>query len=662
MAELIAMSRQRWLDRLLKRAGAPHRPSIATRAQWAELAARHGYQTAARTETVKCVIDLHDGNRAYFFDSNRWETHYGFVQRFIDPRVDYDVFLAREYTHPQRRFLLGAIMHYLDGDHWTLELASGDSMSAEQIAWMYEQLAPRLGCIDDLRFRPLSPGQIAAAAVTAGRIPVLSRDAINASVVYQPVVLGVAYGYLRLLAGSLDVSAVRPSDVVVTADVPEEIPPVAALITSQLQAPLAHVAVLSRNRNTPDMALRGATEMPALRQLSGELVKLTVGGQDYSIERAALPDAEKAWEASRPKVVLCPECDVRTQGLLEVGAMPPQAIRFAGAKAAQVSQLSGIPGIVTPGGFVVPFSAYVAHLESAQLTGEIAAMLADASFCGSANARAERLGALRAAVESHPVDPQVLEAVHAKIAAMGGTNRYILRSSTNAEDMEGFNGAGLYESKVIAARPTREQIADVLRSVWASVWLQRAFEEREWFRIDHRSVAMAVLVQPFVEEAAATGVAITGNPFKAGLEAVFINVQTRGATVTGALGNELPEQFLVRPWGGTFEVEVISRSTLTSGAEILSETEVHALTHQLLRVHEALLPQYAATSNAMDVEFAVGQDRHVSFLQARPYNIVYGVDREAPQESEGRVSKFVRLARRVVYRFIPNSLAYRAVP
>ena len=51
----------------------------------------------------------------------------------------------------------------------------------------------------------------------------------------------------------------------------------------------------------------------------------------------------------------------------------------------------------------------------------------------------------------------------------------------------------------------------------------QAFEERDWYRIEHREVAMGVLVQPFVEDAVATGVAITGNPFKQGLEAVFIN-------------------------------------------------------------------------------------------------------------------------------------------
>jgi hypothetical protein len=216
-----------------------HLPRIDTQAQWDALAARHGHQSVSRSETVKFAVDLLDAGRTYFFDSKRWETHYGFVQRFIDPRVDHNTFLSREYLLEERRFLLGAVMHYLDGDYWTLELSSGDTLAAARIVGLYEGIRRRIGFVDRLQFRPASPSQIEIANLIRDRIPVLSRDAINASMLYQPIVLGVAYGHLKFASGRLDPACLRPYDILVTDEVPDELPPVAGLITSQLQAPLA---------------------------------------------------------------------------------------------------------------------------------------------------------------------------------------------------------------------------------------------------------------------------------------------------------------------------------------------------------------------------------------------------------------------------------------
>jgi rifampicin phosphotransferase len=217
--------------------------------------------------------------------------------------------------------------------------------------------------------------------------------------------------------------------------------------------------------------------------------------------------------------------------------------------------------------------------------------------------------------------------VHRRLVAYGPERAFIFRSSTNAEDLPGFNGAGLYESIRVPAGSSIDQIADQLRAVWSSVWLQRAFEEREWFRIEHVAVNMAILVQPFIEDAVATGVAITGNPFKPDLKAVYINSQIRGSTVTGATGNELPEQYLVQVWAGDYDPELLCRSSLAAGALILDELRVVELTKILMRIDAGMLPNYGRGSNAMDVEFALRGDGSFVVLQARPYTVVYNLDR-----------------------------------
>lgn len=615
-----------WL-RLRTRREIDHLDRIDTLEDWTRLCARPGHHTVARTETVKFLIDLHDADKTYFLASRKWEVHFDFVHRFIDPYADYDRFNIREYAHEDRRFVLGSLMHYLDGDHWTVELGGGDTLAADRIVWMFDRIAARVRCAASLRFRPVSPLQIDHVQRLQGRVPVLSSDALLASATYQPVVLGVAYGHVRLVRGTLDVAGVSPSDIVVTERVPEQIPPVAGLVTSQLQAPLAHVAVLSRNRNTPDMALRGAIDLEAFTRYEGRLVKLSVASQDYTVEPADLAQAQAAWAAMRPTATWHPDGDWQARGLFDLAALDCPTARVVGAKAAQMARLSRIEGLATAGGFALPLSAYRDHLAAAGLHAQIEVMLADARFALDASERARRLRGLRQAVQTQPVQPDLLDALCRRLHAGATGQRFIFRSSTNAEDLDGFSGAGLYESILVPPDPSPGQVADALRRVWASVWLQRAFEERDWYRIEHREVAMGVLVQPFVEDAVATGVAITGNPFKQGLEAVFINTQWSQASVTGAQGDELPEQYLVATWTGVCEPELISRSSLADGAPILAEAELTDLTHQLLRIHRTLLPDSAGPAHAMDVEFALTRERRFVMLQARPYTIVYSLDR-----------------------------------
>jgi phosphoenolpyruvate synthase/pyruvate phosphate dikinase len=201
-----------------------------------------------------------------------------------------------------------------------------------------------------------------------------------------------------------------------------------------------------------------------------------------------------------------------------------------------------------------------------------------------------------------------------------------LRSSTNAEDLAGFSGAGLYRS----ARVDPSSRADVergLREVWASVWSWDAFAEREWYGIDHARVAMAILVQESIDDELVIGVAITGNPFYEGRPAVYINAQARGGSVTGAAGNEIPEQLLVYTWTRTRDIERISASSRAPGQQLLRDAEAVAFARQLEAIHDEFVGDPVGTAAAVDVEFLVRANREVIVLQARPYKLHWSEDR-----------------------------------
>jgi phosphoenolpyruvate synthase/pyruvate phosphate dikinase len=197
------------------------------------------------------------------------------------------------------------------------------------------------------------------------------------------------------------------------------------------------------------------------------------------------------------------------------------------------------------------------------------------------------------------------------------------RSSTNAEDLPGFNGAGLYTSTIAPAHPTDEQIADALRRVWASVWTFQGFEERSYFGIVPAEVGMAVLVQESIDDIAGIGVAITANPYDRRLPGVLINVQDPEGSVTSPAPGEVPEQLLVHTTP-ELSVERIASSSRTGGRRVMREQEALALAQRLVEIQHHFNGEDPDDPHAMDVEFLLaGATRRLVIVQARPYRMTW---------------------------------------
>jgi hypothetical protein len=143
----------------------------------------------------------------------------------------------------------------------------------------------------------------------------------------------------------------------------------------------------------------------------------------------------------------------------------------------------------------------------------LAQMLADTQFQSDPAVRSARLQALRDSMKVAPVDAAFMAALMAKLQTDYPNVRMRFRSSTNAEDLKGFTGAGLYTSVTGDPNDHRHPVIDALREVWSSVWYFRAFEERSYRNIDHLAAGMAFLVIRSFPDEEATGVAITNNPY-----------------------------------------------------------------------------------------------------------------------------------------------------
>ena len=612
-----------------------HSASIADLATWERMAEGLSGRSVAHVDEVKFLIDTSDldedgAPRAYFVDSHRYDSHFEFAQAHLDREghhitPDGMTFYVSEYRRPDRRFLLGSLIHYRDANVWAFEILSGDNMSGAQLRSAFELVRSRVFFGAEMRFHPISDLHTRTLLeMQESALPTITDDVLHAGWSYEPIEPGVAYGYLRIIHGRLDPSSVRPNQILVTEEVPDDIPVVGALVTSRFQAPLAHVALLSANRHTPDAALRDATTDPRVVALEGRLVRLEVTNSELVIAEAPLSDATAHWASIRPQQPFSPPLDLAHVALTPLDALSAADVPFAGAKASNLGEAARLPGVEVPPGFVVPMHFFEEHLARNGLRAGIDAMLGDPEFQGDAGVRARQLEGLRARITEAPVDPALIADVRRAILGLHAPGRLRFRSSTNAEDLPGFNGAGLYSSITVAHDPQDAEIARALAGVWASVYNLGAHEEREWYRIAHGQVAMAILVQTSVDDGIAIGVALTANPFDRRRPAVFIDAQTMEGSVTGAGSDEVPEQFLVLTYLPEREPEVLSRSSRTGGRPILSDTEVLRLTDVLMLLHAHFAPHFPAGSNAVDVEFLVaGEDHRPIIVQARPFAIRY---------------------------------------
>ncbi len=617
-------------------AAGDYSPDIREEAMWRALAASPGRQVSAHTEVVKVIIDLDDEWKVYFLQSRRWEIHYFFASRFLSsfahPVEDHAAFNVREYRRPDRRFILGTLTHYQDQNVWAYDLIAGDTLDVARTVRAFEAVRSRVYFGDTLRYRPVPPAHEAALdEFAAAHVPVITTQALFGATRFQPLNPGDAWGWLRFIEGEPDPSRVRRNDVVVLDHVPLDLPVCAGIITGELQAPLSHVAVLATNRGTPDMALRDAFHDPRLRALEGRLVRLRVTPQEWSVDATTQAEAERAWERLRPRTPMNPPLSDRDVGLVDVATLRYGDVSTAGAKAAQLGELAAIGGsVVVPRAFAIPFHTYLTHLRSAGIDAMIRDARSRADFRDDPQVRDRVLADVRARIRAAPVDAAAVERVRARIAEMFPGRRVRLRSSTNAEDLPGFNGAGLYRSVVVSADPSASALADALRDVWASTWSLQAYEEREFFRIDHARVAMGVLAQESIDDDVVDGVAITANPFNQGRPAVFLNVQVAGAeggAVTAARGDDVPEQVLYYTYGEEREFERLSRSSRTGGAPVLSDDEVVRVSDALRQIH-ARFNRDPNDGTPMDVEFLLaGRERRLVFVQARPYPIRWDHDR-----------------------------------
>jgi len=309
--------------------------------------------------------------------------------------------------------------------------------------------------------------------------------------------------------------------------------------------------------------------------------------------------------------------------LVDFSDIDSTMINAVGGKALNLGIMSSA-GLPVPGGFCVTTDAYRSVV--ADQLDDLMGKLGDATDRGEATAAA---GKARGRVLSVELPPQLRIAIADHYQALGDNEPVAVRSSATAEDLAYASFAGQQDTYLNVVGSAA--LLDAVRRCWASLWTDRAVSYRNANAIDHRSVALAVVVQRMID-ATAAGVMFTANPITGTRHETVIDASPGlgEAVVSGAVN---PDHFVVNavdqsivtrrlgdkrimitslPGGGTELRE------LTGGSSEACLNDEQVL--QLVDLGQQVQRQYGAPQ---DTEWALDSAGTFWLTQARPITTLY---------------------------------------
>ncbi len=318
----------------------------------------------------------------------------------------------------------------------------------------------------------------------ASRIDLLFEEDILRETTFLALNPGEGYGRLQVLDPE---DRPHPRDIVIYEALPNELPRVAGIISAVPQTPLSHVNLRAMKDGIPNAFIRDALDESSISSLIGNYVRYEVTDSGWQLRAATLTVVNEHYESSRPTQTQTPERDLSVTTITPLSQIGFNDWKAFGVKAANVAVLRtlGFPSGTVPDGFAIPFYFYDEFMKTHGFYTRIETMLADANFQTKFAVQDVLLDVLRDAIIDADSPQWIIDALTAMHETFPAGQSLRYRSSTNNEDLPGFNGAGLYDSNTQKPDETEEDGIDKsLKQVFASLWTFRAFIEREFHRID----------------------------------------------------------------------------------------------------------------------------------------------------------------------------------
>lgn len=580
-------------------------------------------------EFVKFYIldnDEADSIRVYFMNTVNHEAHVEFARAVGIPTQSN----GNSFFEDMR----GLLIYHPDvtapsgeAGVYTFEFQQFDDYPYEIIAKTYELLAANLPFLqNNLSYLPLHRRAVARYNVEReqydiSRIPVLLEGDLYEGIDYLPLNLTEGYGRLRLMS-----PGERPDgrDIVVYETIPNDLPRVGGIMTTVVQTPLSHVNLRALQNNVPNAFIRDALDNPVVAALLDQFVYYQVKADTFVLRPATPVEVDAFYENLRPDT---PQTPVRDLSVTEI--TPLDDIDFAGhaafgAKTGNVAVMRdfGFPQGTIPDGFGIPFYFYDEFMKFNNFYPRIQAMLEDPDFQTDFAVQDERLETLRDDIEDAALPSWMFDALTVLQQSFPEGTNIRCRSSTNNEDLPGFSGAGLYDSKT--HKTTEGHIGKTIKEVFAGMWHFRAYAERAFYRVDHFEAAMGVLVHPNFKEERANGVGVTADPIYGTNGTYYLNTQIGEDLVTNPDALSIPEEILLNDTGsGPTAYEILRRSNLIpQNQQVLTLDYLDELREYMQVIHAEFGILYDAVNDptfSMDIEYKIDSTGQLVIKQARPW-------------------------------------------
>lgn len=486
---------------------------------------------------AKFTVKLDEPDRVWFQDSDRYPFHYNFVNARLPgyQGIGYQQYERITLHLDGQELLLGTVMRAPDPNitEVAIQFTGNDPFPIEDVARWFEivrsrMLAPGWRFFYLPAFEQSGPAfdnqawfaEQGIAIDTAARW--ITENACYSS--------GWALGRLKFFpAGEIDAAfgdgRLSYLDILVTDQIPAEIPLVAGVLTLAPATPNSHVAIQAKSFGIPFGYASGQALQDQILAMDGREVLLEVSVADGQCE-ISVQDVEGKLTPEQREAILeskqAAEIDIVAMAeagtyRLDCATLTADDIRLTGGKAANFGFLRrAIPDNSPDPAIALTFDLWNDFMAQPNgggtLAESIAQDLAGFTFPPDISQLRPVLETIRTRIRKQAeFSTSQKSAIIAALSDFTDERKIRFRSSTNVEDSASFSGAGLYDSYSGCLAddtdgdndgpshcdPDKSKERGVFRAiqkVYASFYNENAFIERLRHGIDESQVGMGVLV------------------------------------------------------------------------------------------------------------------------------------------------------------------------
>ncbi len=528
-------------------------PKITSQEEFDKIGRVYHQNTPYAMPHMMFVIDRRNKNRIYYVNSQKFRFHKDFLYATGLAPLGSDIYKTA-YFNEDRRFIVGTIAWQKTVEKWTWELWEGDLATAGHIKTANEVINKSF--FQPVNYKPNSTRQEDVSAnLTINRV---LQDDINKNQEYLALNTGKAVGRIHIIDKLDDTVEIGVNEILILKELPESLPPVRGIIVAKPSSPLSHINILAKGWNIPNVYIKDADKL--YKEYNERWVVLDASLTDFDVKPAT---KENGVDFDDPNVKTPLDRDApsnlnvtRLAGLKEMRAK--DSIIY-GAKSANLGEIiNKLPSVSVPDGFSIPFYWYYKFAEDNGFDKILEKYMDDNDFIHNPRYRREKLDGFRKMIQEGKFDENLRKEIIQKWKTQLGSKPVFVRSSSNAEDLPNFSGAGLYSS--VSNVTEEEKVIEAVKKVWSSLWNFNAYETRMRNFVDQESVYMAVLIQVGIDMDRG-GVMITKDPTDSQNKGVFYISSNCGHNSIIVNNKHVPEQVLFNPRSKTAAVLTLSNAT-----------------------------------------------------------------------------------------------------